>query len=225
MKTVSNAFCTFKPRLVLTTFGSYSRARVYFARHETAALLARTVSVPVKWASPPNFTPRNFTDHFILGRAQRKENHSDQRSRRTKLHAAQTVPEAGATPPLDAPYVLDAKEFCRTACMRRRIRLVRRDCILKGADYLPLLKAQPKQPKSATIQIRVEQDVKLRLDKYAEFIDSSAAYVVTEALKLLFNKDAEFRSWLGQHACNAETQRHTSKTSTSKGESLQLALK
>jgi len=70
---------------------------------------------------------------------------------------------------------------------------------LKGDEYLPLLKAQPKQPKSATIQIRVEEDVKLRLDKYAEFIDSSPAYVVTEALKLLFNKDGEFKSWLGQH--------------------------
>ena len=64
---------------------------------------------------------------------------------------------------------------------------------------MPLLKAQPKQPKSATIQIRVEEEVQLRLDKYAEFIDSSPAYVVTEALKLLINKDAEFKSWLGQH--------------------------
>jgi len=90
---------------------------------------------------------------------------------------------------------------------------------------LPLLKAQPKQPKSATIQIRVEENVKLRLDKYAEFIDSSPAYVVTEALKLLFNKDGEFRSWLGQQAHNSEGQRHTSKTSMSKGESVQLALK
>ena len=48
------------------------------------------------------------------------------------------------------------------------------------------------------------EDVKLRLEKYAEFIDSSPAYVVTEALKLLFNKDAEFKSWLGQHTNNHE---------------------
>ena len=105
MKTVNNAFCTFGPRQVLTTFGSTSRARVYFARQEAGALLAFTVSVPVKWASPPNFTPRNFTDRFILGRTQHKENHSDQRSRRTKLHAAQNLPEAGATPPSDARCV------------------------------------------------------------------------------------------------------------------------
>ncbi len=67
---------------------------------------------------------------------------------------------------------------------------------------MPLLKAPPKQPKSATIQIRVEEDVRLKLDKYAEFIASSPAYVVTEALKLLFKKDGEFKSWLGQHTKN-----------------------
>jgi predicted transcriptional regulator len=67
---------------------------------------------------------------------------------------------------------------------------------------LPLLKAPPKQPKSATIQIRVEEDVKLRLEKYAEFIDSSPAYVVTEALKFLFKKHEEFKSWLSQHTSN-----------------------
>ena len=90
---------------------------------------------------------------------------------------------------------------------------------------MSLLKAQPKQPKSATIQIRVEEDIKLRLDKYAEFIDSSPAYVVTKALKLLFHKDGEFKSSLGQHTDNTETQRHTSKAAISKGESAQLALK
>jgi hypothetical protein len=39
-------------------------------------------------------------------------------------------------------------------------------------------------------------------NKYAEFIDSSSAYVVTEALKLLFKKDEEFKSWLSQHTNN-----------------------
>jgi len=89
--------------------------------------------------------------------------------------------------------------------------------MMKGNKYLPLLKAQPKQPKSATIQIRVEEDAKLRLDKHAEFINSSPASVVTEALKLLFKKGAEFKSWLGQHADNSEAQRHTSKAAISKG--------
>jgi hypothetical protein len=56
VKTVNNAFCAFGPPQVLTTFGLYCRACVPFAKHEVAALLARTVSVPVKWSSPPNFT-------------------------------------------------------------------------------------------------------------------------------------------------------------------------
>ena len=120
VKTVSNAFCTFGPCQVLTTFCSYSCARVYFARRETTALLARTVSVPVKWASPPNFTPRNFTDHFILDRAQHKENHSDQRSRRTKLHAAQNLPEAGATPPFDARCVTGPRGVAPASGHRNR---------------------------------------------------------------------------------------------------------
>jgi len=76
----------------------------------------------------------------------------------------------------------------------------------------------------ATIQIRVEEDIKLRLDKYAEFIDSWPAYVVTEALKLLFHRDGEFKSWLGQHTNKPEAQRPTSKAAISKGESGQLAL-
>jgi len=117
------------------------------------------------------------------------------------------------------------KQFCRTDSMRRRIQLVRQDRMMKGDEYLPLLKAPPKQPKSATIQIRVEEDIKLRLDKYAEFIYSSPAYVVIEALKLLFHKDGEFKSWLGQHTNNSETRPHTSNAAISKGESVQLALK
>jgi predicted transcriptional regulator len=58
---------------------------------------------------------------------------------------------------------------------------------------LPILKAPPKQSKSASLQIRIEQDVRHKLDKYAQFIDSSPSYVVSEALKLLFKKDADFK--------------------------------
>ena len=61
---------------------------------------------------------------------------------------------------------------------------------------MPLLKAPPKQPKSATVQTRVDDDAKLKLEKYAEFLDCSPSYVVTEALKLVFKKDKEFQSWL-----------------------------
>jgi predicted transcriptional regulator len=67
---------------------------------------------------------------------------------------------------------------------------------------LSLLKSPPKQPKAVTIQARVEESIKSQLDFYAEFIDASPSYVITEALKLLFRKDDDFKSWLGKHTNN-----------------------
>src|SRR5262245_48679930 len=61
---------------------------------------------------------------------------------------------------------------------------------------MPVLKAPPKLIRNATIQVRVEEEVDLKLRMYAEFINASPAFVVAESLKLLFNKDAEFREWL-----------------------------
>ncbi len=67
---------------------------------------------------------------------------------------------------------------------------------------LSILKAPPKQPKTVTVQARVEESVKTQLERYAEFIDTSPSYVITEALKLLFRKDHDFRRWADQHANN-----------------------
>jgi len=67
---------------------------------------------------------------------------------------------------------------------------------------LALLKAPSKQPKTTTLQVRLEEGVRNNLDRYAEFIDAHASYVVTEALKLLFRKDEEFKRWAGQHTNN-----------------------
>jgi predicted transcriptional regulator len=64
---------------------------------------------------------------------------------------------------------------------------------------MAIIKAPPKQPKTVTIQARVVESVKVQLDRYAEFIDSTTSYVITEALKLLFKRDDEFKTWLGQH--------------------------
>jgi predicted transcriptional regulator len=63
---------------------------------------------------------------------------------------------------------------------------------------MAIIKAPPKQPKSVTVQARVEESVKERLDLYAKFIDSTPSYVITEALKVLFKRDDEFKAWLGQ---------------------------
>jgi len=69
---------------------------------------------------------------------------------------------------------------------------------------LSILKAPPKQPKNAMIQVRVEESIKLNLDKYAEFIGGNQAYVVSEALRLLFKKDEDFKRWLDEHRTNID---------------------
>jgi predicted transcriptional regulator len=61
---------------------------------------------------------------------------------------------------------------------------------------MPLLKPPPKAPRNETLQLRIEAETKTKLHKYAQFLDSSDSYVVGEALKLLFRKDADFRVWL-----------------------------
>jgi len=65
---------------------------------------------------------------------------------------------------------------------------------------LALLKSPSKQPKTTTPQVRLEEVVRRSLDRYAEFIDANPSYVVSEALRLLFRKDEEFKRWADQHA-------------------------
>ena len=61
---------------------------------------------------------------------------------------------------------------------------------------MAILKSPPKPPKNETLQIRIEEELKSRLEQYAEFIGASEAYVVSEALKLVFHKDHEFKIWV-----------------------------
>jgi predicted transcriptional regulator len=70
---------------------------------------------------------------------------------------------------------------------------------------MAIIKAPPKQPKSVTVQARVEESVKEQLELYAKFIDSTPSYVITEALKVLFKRDDEFKAWLGQQSSNGKT--------------------
>ncbi len=67
---------------------------------------------------------------------------------------------------------------------------------------MSILKSPPRQPKAVTVQARVEESIKTQLERYAEFIDASPSYVITEALKLLFRKDDDFRRWAEQHTNN-----------------------
>jgi hypothetical protein len=83
---------------------------------------------------------------------------------------------------------------------------------------MAVLKAPSKQPKTTTLQVRLEEDVRHNLDRYAEFLDANPSYIVSEVLKLLYRKDREFQSWLsGQHTNNHKA--------ILKGEVVQLELK
>jgi predicted transcriptional regulator len=64
-----------------------------------------------------------------------------------------------------------------------------------------LLKAPTKQ-KTTTVQVRLDDDVRTILNMYAKFLEANPSYVVSEALKLLFKRDQEFKRWLSQHAKN-----------------------
>lgn len=68
---------------------------------------------------------------------------------------------------------------------------------------MSLLKAPRKLPKNATLQVRIDEELKTKLEKYAEFLDTTAAYVVAESLKLVFHKDWEFKAWLEGQEANA----------------------
>lgn len=71
---------------------------------------------------------------------------------------------------------------------------------------MALVKTPSKKPKTTTPQVRLEEEVKLKLENYAEFIDATPSYVMSEALKLLFKKDEDFREWLDHRSSNDDHQ-------------------
>jgi predicted transcriptional regulator len=84
---------------------------------------------------------------------------------------------------------------------------------------VPILKAPPQQSKNESLQLRVSTDFKLKLQQYAEFLNATPSYVVTEALDRIFRKDHEFRAWLEQHSKAAtmnQTQNKSAMEMTSK---------
>ena len=116
-----------------------------------------------------------------------------------RLSAAQKV--VGSLPPAPSrsgPYFVRVQRSDQTVCNASRITSQKR----KGGKLLPLLKAPSKQPKTTTLQVRLEEEVRHNLDRYAEFIGANASYVVSEALKFLFKRDDEFKRWLGEHPNN-----------------------
>ena len=74
---------------------------------------------------------------------------------------------------------------------------------------MAIIKAPPRQPKAVTVQARVEESVKSQLDQYARFIESTPSYVITEALKVLFKRDDEFKAWLSQQTIERKVHEST----------------
>jgi predicted DNA-binding protein len=64
---------------------------------------------------------------------------------------------------------------------------------------MAILKAPVTQPKNETIQLRVSQELKFRLTRYAEFIHANTSYVVSEVLERFFRKDADFQKYLAAY--------------------------
>ena len=83
---------------------------------------------------------------------------------------------------------------------------------------MAVLKAPPKQPKTTIVQLRLDEEARTTLTKYAEYLECSPSHVVAEALKLVYRKDKQFQAWLSAQDTK------TSEQST-KEESFQLELK
>ena len=61
---------------------------------------------------------------------------------------------------------------------------------------MPFIPRQVKPAARVAITTKVPQQIASLLKCYAEFLDSSQEYVVTETLQLSFRKDREFQGWL-----------------------------
>ena len=61
---------------------------------------------------------------------------------------------------------------------------------------MPFIPRQVKPPARIAVNCKLPQQVASLLKCYAEFLDSSQEYVVTETLQLAFRKDREFQTWL-----------------------------
>jgi len=71
---------------------------------------------------------------------------------------------------------------------------------------MPVIKSPIPESKNETIQLRVSQDIKFRLARYAEFIRATPSYVVVEMLERLFKKDTEFQSYLASYKVPTPTE-------------------
>ena len=86
---------------------------------------------------------------------------------------------------------------------------------------MPLLKS-PEQPiAKRKYYLRLAEPLALTLESYAEFISaSSVEHVITQALELVFRKDAEFRAWLEKNPARSKVEPLTHSPENKKQETL-----
>ena len=61
---------------------------------------------------------------------------------------------------------------------------------------MPFIPRQVKPPARTPLTCKLTVDMAALVKRYAEFIDSTQEYVVTEALRRVFDRDKEFQVWL-----------------------------
>jgi hypothetical protein len=61
---------------------------------------------------------------------------------------------------------------------------------------MPCIPRQAKPPARTPLNCKLTVDMAALVKHYAEFIDSTQEYVVTEALRRVFDRDKEFQVWL-----------------------------
>ena len=61
---------------------------------------------------------------------------------------------------------------------------------------MPCIPRQAKPPARTPLSCKLTVDMAALVKHYAEFIDSTQEYVVTEALRRVFDRDKEFQVWL-----------------------------
>ena len=61
---------------------------------------------------------------------------------------------------------------------------------------MPFIPRQVKQPARIAVTCKLPQQVATWLKCYAEFLDSTPEYEVTETQQLAFRRDREFQAWL-----------------------------
>ncbi len=64
---------------------------------------------------------------------------------------------------------------------------------------MSLIRQQQRNEKQI-VNIRLPQDIGNQLVLYSRFIESGRDHVISEALRLVFEKDKEFAAWMKEHS-------------------------